>query len=169
MINAPQGTYYVVKIAQIEQDLGTNFRSSDIVKIAMQGVAPNNAFTQLDPEEDARTQQLRVDQKEVESSISRNFRHRKSGGVFDHWFLGSRYLKHVINVTPAAIFSSGDQPPIQRFQGIGIGVNVDKEQYVDEVGREVPSKIDGITVEVVPPETNATDLMQGEETIPDPP
>jgi hypothetical protein len=36
---------------------------------------------------------------------------------------------------------------------------VDKAQYLDEVEREVPSKIDGITVEVVPPVTNATDLM----------
>src|SRR5258708_3712737 len=41
--SAPQGTYYVVKIAPIEQDLGTNFRSSDIVKIAMEGVVPTNA------------------------------------------------------------------------------------------------------------------------------
>jgi hypothetical protein len=160
--SAPEGTYYVVKIAQIEQDLGTNFRSSEIVKLAMGGVAPTNAFTQLDPEEDARTQQLRVDQEKVDSSISRNFRHRKSGGVFDHWFFGSRYLKHVIDVSSKAIFSSGDQPPIQRFQGIGIGVYVDKGRYLDEVGREVPSKVDGITVEVVPPVTNATDLMQGE-------
>ena len=111
---------------------------------------------------DARTQQLRVDQEKVASSISRNFRHRKSDGVFDHWFFGSRYLKHVIEVSPKAIFSPGDQPPIQRFQGIGIGVRVDKGQYLDEVGREVPSKIDGITVEVVPPDANATDLMQGE-------
>lgn len=164
-VSAPEGTYYVVPIARVEQDLGTNFSSSDIAKILLGAVAQTNPFIQLDPEEDERTQQLRVDQQVVAASISRNFRHQKSNEVFDHWFFGSRYLRHVINVSPAGIFSppSGDQSPAQRFQGIGIGVDVDKAQYVDEVERELPSKIDGLTVEVSPPDTNATDLMQGEQ------
>jgi hypothetical protein len=36
---------------------------------------------------------------------------------------------------------------------------LDKAQYLNEVEREVPSKIDGITVEVLPPDAKATDLM----------
>jgi len=108
---------------------------------------------ELSPEESAERQRLRDLQAAVDAAIAKYFSSKPSErkGGSDRWYCNGDYLHHVLGVSAMAIISPDTTlPPRERFRGDQIGVEVDMDENIGEVERQLPSKLDGVPVEVYP-------------------
>ena len=110
-------------------------------------------YTELSSEESAERQRLRDLQAPVDAAIAKYFSSKPSErqGGLDRWYYNGHYLRHVLGVSARAIISPDTTlPPIDRFQGDEIGVEVDEDENIGEVERQLPSQLDGVPVEIYP-------------------
>jgi hypothetical protein len=110
-------------------------------------------YPELSSEESAERQRLRDLQAPVDAAIAKYFSSKPSErkGGLDRWYYNGDYLRHVLGVSAMAIISPDTTlQPRERFRGDQIGVEVDMDENIGEVERQLPSKLDGVPVEVYP-------------------
>jgi hypothetical protein len=108
---------------------------------------------ELSPEESAERQRLRDLQAPVDAAIAKYFSSKPSElkGGLNQWYYNGHYLRHVLGVSAMAIMSPDTTlEPRERFQGDEIGVEIDKDENIGELERQLPSQLDGVPVEVYP-------------------
>lgn len=119
-----------------------DFRSADVVKPLFE-VAGGPTFPSSEEE-----QHLRDLRAQVNAVIAKYF-HMKRGereGEADRWYYGSKYLRHVIDVTCAGKFSPDNTTAPFKEIGYQIGVGVDDFANIGEVKRQLPSQLDGFSI-----------------------
>ena len=115
---------------------------------------------ELSPDESPELQRLRDLEAPVDAAIAKYFNSkpsdRKDGT--DRWYYNGHYLRHVLGVSGMALMSPDTTPESgEQFQGDGIGVEVDEDENIGEVERQLPSKLDGVPIEVYPMPTVTAD------------
>ena len=117
-----------------------DFRSADVKPLE---VAGGPTFPSSEEE-----QHFRELAAQVDAVIAKYF-HRKPSerkGAADRWYYGSKYLRHVIDVTCAGKFSPDNTTAPFKKVGYQIGVVVDDFANIAEVKRQLPSQLDGFSI-----------------------